>query len=186
SVNLQPYEALVRIANLRHDDADLVARQAPLGVRARELFGAFADIVEPLRADAAHRSVLELLETIIEQTGYARDLQDGTEEGEERLANVEELRSKAANYDQLAPENALASFLEDVTLVQDVDQLDEGGRGDAVTLITRPAAKGTQCPSVFRTGLGEGVLPHQRSIDDPRQLEEERRLFYVGITRAML
>src|SRR6185369_2742895 len=185
SVNLQPYEALVRLANLRHDESDLVARQAPLGVRARELFGAFADIVEPLRADAAHRSVLELLETVIEKTGYARYLQDGTEEGEERLANVEELRSKAANYDELAPENALASFLEDVTLVQDVDAMDEGGTGDAVTLITLHAAKGLEFPYVFLMGVEEGVLPHQRSIDDPRQLEEERRLFYVGITRAM-
>jgi DNA helicase-2/ATP-dependent DNA helicase PcrA len=185
SVGLQPYEALVRIANLRHDETDLLARQAPLGIRARELFGAFADIVEPLRADASHRSVLELLETVLEKTGYARYLQDGTEEGEERLGNVEELRTKAANYDELAPENGLASFLEDVSLVQDVDQLEEGGRGDAVTLITLHAAKGLEFPYVFLTGVEEGVLPHQRSIDDPRQLEEERRLFYVGITRAM-
>jgi len=186
SQGLQPYEALVRIANLRYDETDAAAMQSGLSVRVRELFGVFADIVEPLRQGVAHQSVLELLETVLEKTGYARFLQDGTEEGEERLANVEELRSKAANYDELAPENALAAFLEDVTLVQDVDQLDEGGRGDAVTLITLHAAKGLEFPYVFLTGLEEGVLPHQRSIDDPRQLEEERRLFYVGITRAML
>jgi ATP-dependent DNA helicase UvrD/PcrA len=176
----------VRIANLRFDESDRAAMQSGLSVRARELFGTFADIVEPLRREVTHQSVLELLETVLEKTGYARYLQDGTEEGEERLANVEELRSKAANYDELAPENALAAFLEDVSLVQDVDQLDEGGRGDAVTLITLHAAKGLEFPYVFLTGLEEGVLPHQRSIDDPRQLEEERRLFYVGITRAML
>ncbi|HET6315651.1 MAG TPA: 3'-5' exonuclease, partial [Chloroflexota bacterium] len=133
----------------------------------------------------ADRSVFELLESVLERTGYANWLQDGTEEGEDRLANVEELRSKAANYDELAPENALASFLEDVSLVQDVDQLDEGGRGDAVTLITLHAAKGLEFPYVFLLGVEEGVLPHQRSVDDARQLEEERRLFYVGITRAM-
>jgi ATP-dependent DNA helicase UvrD/PcrA len=185
SEDIAPYEALVRIANLRHDESDALALQAPLGLRARELFGAFADIVEPLRHEVAERSVFDLLETVLEKTGYAHYLQDGTEEGEERLANVEELRTKAANYDELAPENALASFLEDVSLVQDVDQLDEGGRGDAVTLITLHAAKGLEFPYVFLLGIEEGVLPHQRSIDDPRQLEEERRLFYVGITRAM-
>jgi ATP-dependent DNA helicase UvrD/PcrA len=182
---IQPYEAMLRVANLRHDDSSSHAAQSPFGVRARELFGAFVDIIEPLRAEVGTRSVFELLDNLLERTGYARHLQDGTEEGEERLANVEELRSKAANYDELAPENALASFLEEVSLVQDVDQLDEGGRGDAVTLITLHAAKGLEFPYVFLVGVEEGVLPHQRSIDDPRQLEEERRLFYVGITRAM-
>ena len=183
--DVQPYEAMLRIAGLRYDDSDKVAAQSPFGVRGRELFGAFIDIVEPLRQEAGTRSVFELLESVLERSGYARYLQDGTEEGEERLANVEELRSKAANYDELAPENALGSFLEDVSLVQDVDQMDEGGRGDAVTLITLHAAKGLEFQYVFLLGVEEGVLPHQRSVDDPRQLEEERRLFYVGITRAM-
>jgi DNA helicase-2/ATP-dependent DNA helicase PcrA len=184
--DLSPYEALRRVAALRFDDGDLLAAQSPFGVRARELFGAFADIIEPIRHDLAEKSVLDVLDTILERTGYARFLQDGTEEGEERLANVQELRTKAQNYDELAPENALSAFLEDVTLVQDVDQLDEEGKsGDAVTLITLHAAKGLEFPYVFLLGIEEGVLPHQRSVDDPKQLEEERRLFYVGITRAM-
>src|SRR5262249_5936205 len=106
--SMQPYEALLRVANLRHDESDAEAMASPFGVRGRELFGVFADIIEPLRQEAGNRSVLELLETILERSGYANFLQDGTEEGEERLANVEELRSKAANYDELAPENALA------------------------------------------------------------------------------
>ncbi|MDQ3808968.1 MAG: ATP-binding domain-containing protein, partial [Chloroflexota bacterium] len=185
SQGLEPYEALVRIASLRTDDSDILARQSPFGARGRELFGAFADIVEPLRQHATSRSVFELLEELLERTGYARYLRDGSEEGEERLANLEELRSKAASYDELTPESALPTFLEDVSLVQDVDQLDEGGRGDAVTLITLHAAKGLEFPYVFLVGLEEGVLPHQRSVDEPRQLEEERRLFYVGVTRAM-
>jgi DNA helicase II / ATP-dependent DNA helicase PcrA len=127
-----------------------------------------------------------VLDTLLERSGYGRFVQDGTDEGEERWANVQELRSKAQSYDELAPENALAAFLEDVSLVQDVDQLDEeGNRGEAVTLITLHAAKGLEFPYVFLVGVEEGVLPHQRSVDDPRQLEEERRLFYVGITRAM-
>jgi DNA helicase-2/ATP-dependent DNA helicase PcrA len=182
-----PYEALVRIAALRFDgSADPLAAQAPFSVRARELFGAFADIIEPIRRDLANLSVEDVLDAVLDRTGYSRYVQDGTEEGEERWANVQELRTKAQNYDELAPTNGLSAFLEDVSLVQDVDQLDENGAtGDAVTLITLHAAKGLEFPYVFLVGLEEGVLPHQRSIEDARQLEEERRLFYVGITRAM-
>jgi DNA helicase-2/ATP-dependent DNA helicase PcrA len=187
SENLSPYEALVRIAALRHDaTADPLAAQAPFAVRARELLGVFADIVEPIRQSVAERSVLDVLDDVLERSGYLRHLRDGSEEGEERWANVQELRSKAQNYDELASDSALSAFLEDVSLVQDVDQLDESGAaGEAVTLITLHAAKGLEFPYVFLVGVEEGVLPHQRSVDDPAQLEEERRLFYVGITRAM-
>jgi DNA helicase-2/ATP-dependent DNA helicase PcrA len=185
--DLSPYEALVRIAALRGDDTrDPLAAQAPFAVRARELFGTFADIIEPIRQDLAERSVLDVLDTVLERSGYLRYLRDGSEEGEERWANVQEVRNKAQNYDELANQSALSAFLEDVSLVQDVDQLDESGAaGDAVTLITLHAAKGLEFPYVFLVGVEEGILPHQRSIDDTRQLEEERRLFYVGITRAM-
>jgi len=182
------YAALVRVAALRTSDgdSDAVAAGSPFGVRARELFGSFADIVEPVRQNLADRSVMDVLDEILERSGYGRFLQDGTEEGEERWANVQELRNKAQNYDELAPDNALPAFLEDVSLVQDVDQLeDDGSSKDAVTLITLHAAKGLEFPNVFLVGIEEGVLPHQRSVDDPKQLEEERRLFYVGITRAM-
>ncbi len=188
---ISAYEALVRVAALRSssdDDADVdaLAARAPFGVRGRELLGSFADIVEPVRQNLADRSILDGLDQILEHSGYARFLQDGTEEGEERWANVQELRNKAQNYDELEPESALAAFLEDVSLVQDVDQLeDDGSTQDAVTLITLHAAKGLEFPTVFLVGIEEGVLPHQRSVDDPKQLEEERRLFYVGITRAM-
>jgi DNA helicase-2/ATP-dependent DNA helicase PcrA len=174
---LAPYEAMQRVT--RGDAAG-----APFGTRVRELFAAFVDLIEPVRASAHERTVSETLHTLIERTGYARYLQDGSEEGEERLQNVEELLTKAQEYDELASETGLASFLEDVSLVQDVDQLEEDAT-DAVTLITLHAAKGLEYPYVFLLGLEEGVLPHARSVDDPRQLEEERRLFYVGITRAM-
>src|SRR5919198_926935 len=183
------YDALRRLAQLRFDgsSSDKLALGAPFGTRARELFGAFADLIEPLRETAHERSVAEMLEDVIERTGYGRFLLDGTEEGEERSRNVEELLTKAQEYDELAPESSLAAFLEDVSLVQDVDQLDapDNQRSDAITLITLHAAKGLEYPYVFLLGLEEGVLPHARSVDDPRQLEEERRLFYVGITRAM-
>jgi DNA helicase II / ATP-dependent DNA helicase PcrA len=176
-IGIAPYEALVRVA---------AGAASSFSVRAQEQFRVFAEIIEPIKRDLDTKSVLDVLDAILQRTGYERFLQDGTEEGEERLANVQELRNKAQNYDELAPSNALAAFLEDVSLVQDVDQIDEAGnRGDAVTLITLHAAKGLEFPYVFLIGLEEGVLPHQRSVDDSRQLEEERRLFYVGVTRAM-
>src|SRR3954453_15706448 len=101
--------------------------QSPFGARVRELFGAFVDIVEPIRASVGERTVLEVLDLLLEKTGYVHYLKDGTEDGEERVANVQELRSKAQAYDELSTENSLAAFLEDTSLVQDVDQMDEGG-----------------------------------------------------------
>ena len=124
-----------------------------------------------------------MLDLLLERTGYEAFVRDGSEEGEERWENVRELRSKAAEYDELEPGRVAQRFLEDVRLVQDVDTLDAGG--DAVTLITLHAAKGLEFPYVFLTGLEEGLCPHTRSLDDRGQLEEERRLFYVGVTRAM-
>ncbi len=180
-----PYEAMKRIAALRHDDSDAEAAKAPFNVRGRELFGGFVDLVESFRALAEDRTVVEILDAILEQTGYARFVRDDTEEGEERWQNIQELRTKARDYDELSPGTGLAAFLEDVSLVQDVDQLEEGEETEAVTLITLHAAKGLEFPYVFLVGLEEGVLPHSRSMDEPSQLEEERRLLYVGITRAM-
>ena len=88
----------------------------------------------------------------------------------------------AGEYDELAPEDALATFLEKVSLVSDIDELDE--KANAVTLITLHQAKGLEFPAVFIVGLEEGILPHRKSFDDPAEMEEERRLCYVGITRA--
>jgi len=186
SQSLSPYEALAAVARLRHDATDPLGAAAPFGVRARELFGAFADIIEPLRRLAPTTTVADLLETLVDRSGYARYVQDGTEEGDERWRNVQELVTKARDYDELAPENALEEFLADVSLVQDVDQLDATAEAaDAVTLITLHAAKGLEFPYVFLLGLEDGILPHSRSVDSRDALEEERRLFYVGITRAM-
>jgi DNA helicase-2/ATP-dependent DNA helicase PcrA len=93
-----------------------------------------------------------------------------------------ELRNVAAQFDELEPEHALLRFLEDVALMSDADEYDE--RIEAVTLITLHAAKGLEFPVVFIIGMEEGLLPHIRSFDDPAQMEEERRLAYVGVTRA--
>ena len=122
-----------------------------------------------------------LLDEILERTGYRAYIQN-KEDGEERWENIMELRNVATEYDQLDTEEGLTSFLEKVSLVSDIDNLDE--TADAVTLITLHQAKGLEFPAVFIVGLEEGILPHRKSFDDPEQMEEERRLCYVGITRA--
>ncbi|MYG90759.1 MAG: AAA family ATPase, partial [Chloroflexi bacterium] len=109
---------------------------------------------------------------------------DSETEAESRWENVQELITVTENYSEIAPGAALDAFLEDVALVADVDDLPDGPP-DAVTLITLHQAKGLEFPVVFMVGMEEYLLPHQLSIDDPVQLQEERRLCYVGMTRAM-
>ena len=109
-------------------------------------------------------------------------LADGSEEGEDRWANLLELRAVTTRYDDLSPEDALDRLLEETALVADQDSYE--GEADAVTLITLHAAKGLEFPVVFIAGLEEGLFPHNRALDDEKELEEERRLAYVGITRA--
>jgi hypothetical protein len=109
-------------------------------------------------------------------------LADGSEDGEERWNNLLELRSVTTRYDDLTPDDALDRFLEETALVADQDSYEAGA--DAVTLITLHAAKGLEFPSCSSPASRKGVFPHSRSLDDEKQLEEERRLAYVGITRA--
>ena len=125
----------------------------------------------------------ELLDETLEASGYRAMLADGSEDGEERWANLLELRSVTTRYDDLSPEDALDRLLEETALVADQDSYE--GDADAVTLITLHAAKGLEFPVVFIAGLEEGVFPHSRALDDEKELEEERRLAYVGMTRAM-
>jgi len=124
----------------------------------------------------------ELLDEVLEVSGYRAMLADGTEENEERWRNLLELRSVTTRYDDLAPDDALDRLLEETALVADQDAYEADA--DAVTLITLHAAKGLEFGAVFISGMEEGVFPHSRALDDATQLEEERRLAYVGITRA--
>src|SRR4029079_1634475 len=125
----------------------------------------------------------ELLDETLEASGYRAMLADGSEDGEERWANLLELRSVTTRYDDLEREDALDRLLEETALVADQDTYE--GDADAVTLITLHAAKGLEFPVVFIAGLEEGLFPHSRALDDEKELEEERRLAYVGMTRAM-
>jgi len=138
----------------------------------------FGALLAGWRAKVAEVPPLALMDQILEDVGYRDYLDDGTEEGRERWGNVMELRRLAAEYN----EHDLAAFLEDVALVSDQDMLQESA--NVPTLLTLHAAKGLEFPVVFIVGLNDGTLPHVRSFDDPEAMQEERRLFYVGITRA--
>jgi DNA helicase-2/ATP-dependent DNA helicase PcrA len=153
-----------------------------LAPRTRNALTEFAALVRRLRSRVGVLPIPELLDEVLEASGYRAMLADGSEDGEERWANLLELRSVTTRYEDLTPEDALDRLLEETALVADQDSY-EGG-SDAVTLITLHAAKGLEFPVVFIAGLEEGLFPHSRALDDERQLEEERRLAYVGITRA--
>ncbi len=144
---------------------------------------AFVQMIERLQLER-DSSLTKLLDAVLRESGYTRYLQDSESESEERLENILQLRAVMSEYEDVrGDDNDLAAFLQDVSLVADVDEMKEGV--DAVTLITLHTAKGLEFPVVFIIGMEEGILPHIRSFDDPRQMEEERRLAYVGITRAM-
>lgn len=152
--------------------------EAPLDGRARNALTRFASMLAGWIEQRSTLSPADLLTTVLKDTGYLNYLDDGTEEGLSRAENVLELRTVAASYEGLD----LTTFLEEVSLVSDVDTRDD--ETQAPSLLTLHAAKGLEFPVVFIVGLEEGVLPHIRSMEDPSQMQEERRLMYVGITRA--
>jgi DNA helicase-2/ATP-dependent DNA helicase PcrA len=153
-----------------------------VAMRTRSAIAGFVGLVETLRRRVGVLDLPELLDAVLEQTGYRQMLLDGSEEGEDRWANLVELREVVTRYADLEPEDALDRLLEETALVADQDTYEKDS--DAVTLITLHAAKGLEFDAVFITGLEEGVFPHSRALDDQRQMEEERRLAYVGLTRA--
>lgn len=124
----------------------------------------------------------QLLDRVLETSGYRDWVQDGTPEGEERWQNIQELRTVASVYEEMPVDLALDAFLEEVALVSDVDNYEAGS--EAPVLLTLHAAKGLEFGVVFMAGVEEGLLPHSNSFEDPDAMEEERRLAYVGITRA--
>lgn len=148
---------------------------SPAAARALVSFG---KLLAGWTAETPGMSSLQLLDKILADIDYQSYLDDGTEEGLDRWDNVLELRRLATEYD----DQTLGDFLERIALVSDQDTLDD--KANAPTLLTLHAAKGLEFPQVFIVGLEDGTLPHARSFDDVEAMEEERRLFYVGITRA--
>jgi DNA helicase-2/ATP-dependent DNA helicase PcrA len=149
-----------------------------LSTRATNVVTSFHNMIQGWIESRDGATVSQLMDRVLEDTNYEAYLRDGTDEGEDRWNNVQELRAVAADYSDLT----LSEFLADVALVSDVDNLTRDV--DAPTLLTLHSAKGLEFPVVFITGMEEGLLPHSRSLDDPEELAEERRLMYVGVTRA--
>jgi len=145
---------------------------------------AFLRIVDEVIAAREERDLGELMDVLFSRVGFEEALlrEYGEEQGADRWNNVQELRNVAANYANMPREAQLPTFLEEVALISDVDAVKE--ERDSITCITLHQAKGLEYPVVFLVGLEEGLLPHSRSLDDRDALEEERRLFYVGATRA--
>ena len=152
--------------------------------RAREALAPFLALIGRLTDQRDALTVADLLDLVLAEVDYRAHLQKiDPDHADVRWENVQELRAVAAQYEQAEEDSSLAAFLEEVALVSDIDD-PSADQPDAVTLITLHAAKGLEYPVVFMIGMEEGLLPHVRALDDPQQMEEERRLCYVGITRA--
>src|SRR6266496_3173414 len=170
-----------------------VEQHPTLGKAAKNALAEFGRLMADLNNAIDELALPELLDRIAEKSGYGPELRGEAGTDLDRWANVLELRRVAEDYSEIETRIALELFLENVALVGGADTTQTGENGkliqeennDAVTLITLHAAKGLEYPVVFIVGMDEGSLPHARSVDKPEQLEEERRLAYVGFTRAM-
>ena len=143
----------------------------------------FINVIEELKSKKDELSVSEMIKLTLKKTGYTKALeQENTIEAENRIANLDELLNVAIEFEEEFAENSLQEFLEGITLSSDLDNMEE--QEDSVTLMTLHSAKGLEFPVVFLVGMEEGIFPGYQSMMEPKELEEERRLCYVGITRA--
>ena len=143
----------------------------------------FVNVIEELKSKLGELKISELIKETLNKTGYMKALElENTTEAESRIENLEEFLTVAIEFEEEEADNSLGDFLEGITLSSDIDGMEE--TEDSVTLMTLHSAKGLEFPVVFLVGLEEGIFPGNKSIGEPKELEEERRLFYVGITRA--
>jgi DNA helicase-2/ATP-dependent DNA helicase PcrA len=143
----------------------------------------FAELMQLMNNRKKDLTIVDLINFVIDRTGYIDMLSDGTVENESRIENIKELITVAAKFDNLDPEEGLSAFLDEVSLLEGASNNEE--IQDAVTLMTIHASKGLEFRHVFVVGMEENLFPHSNSMFDDKQLEEERRLAYVAITRAM-
>lgn len=184
-VTLEKWYAFARSKELNFLDAAYQLDDT-LGIQAgkRQAIKDFADLFFKWQAfrDASGETLASLLRKVADESGYLENLDDGTPEGETRRENVRELFSVAEKFKDASIDQALHSFLEEVALASDTDELN--AEADAVQVMTVHSAKGLEFPTVFIIGLEEGIFPHSRSALSPQEMEEERRLMYVALTRA--
>lgn len=164
--------------NLTLDEAFANIENAPLMAKAKNALKDFITVVQSLRAASEELPVSVLIDKLLKATDYLKHLDDGSAQAEARQENVKELMSVAKAYSEVG----LSSFLEEVALISDLDGLNNSN--DSVTLMTLHAAKGLEFPVVFMPGMEESIFPHSRALFDQSEMEEERRLCYVGMTRA--
>lgn len=175
------YTALQLLNNWRNGEFS-DARPPQIAPRSLTALVGFLELLNRIVRLAEKLAPADLIAAVAEEVDYHRYLLSNFDDSEERWENVEELKNLAAQHAQLEDEPSLLTFLEEVALISDQDTLDESKEGS--TLITLHAAKGLEFPVVFMVGMEEGILPHIRSFEDPSQMDEERRLCYVGMTRA--
>ena len=151
--------------------------------KTKEKLEEFGILIFTLVSEMENRTVLDILESILDRTGYLAQLEESTDpQDQARAENIGELLSVAKDFQDTNPSGTVEDFLEQVALVNDVDSFEQ--EESKVTLMTLHAAKGLEFPIVFLCGLEEGLFPHSRTLMNPEEIEEERRLAYVGITRA--
>jgi DNA helicase II / ATP-dependent DNA helicase PcrA len=154
-----------------------------MGGRAAKALNQFAQMIQETKDQLDNLTATEILSHIIEQSGYVKELQQqGTDEADNRIANIYELHNAVQQFQEDNEENSLEAFLASASLSSDLDDLDE--KQQKVSMMTLHAAKGLEFPVVYLVGMEQGLLPHNRTLNDPLEIEEERRLCYVGITRA--
>ncbi len=174
TMGVSQYEALKLMTESK-------GNESPFSPHISRALASFASMMGEFITRSHEINLVDLVDLVIKRSGYKEYVLGGLG-GEERWENVLELRTVAREYGNLKPPEGLIAFLEKVTLVSDVDGLNDSV--DVVTLTTLHQAKGLEFPVVFIVGMEEGILPHFKSFDDPIQMEEERRLCYVGVTRA--
>ncbi len=181
SSGLSLFDAMREIASASNPMAKKPC-PVPLPARAAASIARFAALIDRLAALSREVEVVKLIDLLLAESGLQKHIQEGSDRPEERWENVMAYRGIAQEFNAETPPDGLGALLERTALVSQVDELEDAE--DSITLITLHQAKGLEFPVVFMVGLEEGLLPHSRSLDSEEQTEEERRLCYVGMTRA--
>ena len=181
SYGVPMYEAMREIAAA---SAAKEQSPVPLPSRAASSIAKFVEVIERLIAFSREVEVGKLIDLVLAESGLQKFIQEGDDHPEERWENVMAYRALSLEFNAETPPDGLASLMERIALVQQVDEMGDEEENESITLITLHQAKGLEFPVVFMVGLEEGLLPHARSMDSEAQTEEERRLCYVGMTRA--